>query len=143
MPTPKLGPGDDLDEVTLHFHLRLTEGVRQGHFGTAILNDENAVLVGWGFDNLDLPPGTHELVLTMPTLPLRPGTYNVLCSLFDGGNNLTGGELLDQWHAVPPLIVDARPRSHAQDRWAGVLNIPANLQVCHAASPGRKPPGEE
>jgi ABC-type polysaccharide/polyol phosphate transport system ATPase subunit len=134
---------DGLEEVTLHFHVRLPDSVRQGHFGTAILNNENAVMIGWGFDNLELPPGIHELILRMPTLPLRPGTYTVICSLFDRGNNLTGGKSLDQWHAAPPLIVDAKPLAHAQDRWAGALNIPADLEVCHAAATRRKPPDEE
>jgi len=132
-----------LDEVSLHFHLRLPRSVRQGHFGTAILNNDNAVVIGWGFDNLDLTPGTHELVLRIPALPLRPGSYNIVCSLFDGGNNLTGGKSLDQWHAVPQLIIDAPPHGHAQDRWAGLLNIPADLQVCQPAEADRKSLGEE
>jgi len=121
---------DGLSEVSLHFYLQLSAAVRQGHFGIAIIDNDNLVLIGWGFDNLDLGQGAQELVLRIPALPLRPGAYTLMCSLFDGGNNLTGGELVEQWHAVPPLIVDTPPLSHPQDRWAGVLNIPADLQVC-------------
>jgi ABC-type polysaccharide/polyol phosphate transport system ATPase subunit len=117
------------EKVSVHFHLCLSKAIRTGHFGIAIYNSENVIVVGWGFDNVDLPIGKQELVLGLPMLPLHPGIYSVICSLFDEGNNLTGGELVEQWHAVPPLIVDAKPLSHSQDRWAGMLNIPGTLQI--------------
>jgi lipopolysaccharide transport system ATP-binding protein len=117
------------EKVSLHFHLDLRKPIFMGHLGITIFNDENAIVVGWGFDNVDVPVGKQELVLGLPMLPLRPGIYSVVCTLFDEGNNLTGGELVEQWHAVPSLIVDAKPLSHSQDRWAGLLNIPASLQV--------------
>ncbi|MGH9692100.1 MAG: polysaccharide ABC transporter ATP-binding protein, partial [Candidatus Acidiferrales bacterium] len=120
---------DGLGEVALYFHLRLAKPIGRGHVGITILDNENMIMIGWGFDNIDLAMGTHELVLKAPVLPLRPGVYAVVCALFNGGNNLTGGELVEQWHAVPPLIVDTPPLSHLQDRWSGVLNIPAELQV--------------
>jgi len=127
---------DGLREITLHFHLQLSKSISQGHFGVTVTDSDNVIMIGWGFDNLDLPAGANELVLKVPILPLRPGNYNVICALFDGGNNLTGGELLDQWHAVPPLVVDAKPLSHSQDRWAGVLNIPAKLQIVQPIAAG-------
>ena len=132
-----------LTGVSLHFSLQISVAIRQGHFGIAIMSSENMVLIGWGFDNLDLAPGPQELVLRMPALPLRPGAYTIMCSLFDGGNNLTGGELVEQWHAVPPLIVDTPPLSHPQDRWAGVMNIPADLQVSQAPIIAESVPGKE
>jgi hypothetical protein len=60
---------------------------------------------------------------------LRPGTYSILCSLYNGGNNLTGGRLLEVWNAIPFLAVDTLPLSHQQDNWAGILNIPADLKI--------------
>lgn len=134
---------DGLDEMTLHFHVQLPSPVSQGHFGVSILDNENTIMVGWGFDNVNLTPGTNEMVLKIPSLPLRPGTYSIVCTLFDGGNNLTGGELVEQWHAVPPLVVDAPPLAHPQDRWAGLLNIPAELEIGQAvAASGVLPRGE-
>jgi hypothetical protein len=53
-------------------------------------------------------------------------------SLFDGGNNLTGGRLVEIWQASPPLIVDSVPVAHPQDEWAGVLNIPADMSIAAA-----------
>ena len=134
---------DGLGEVSLHFHLQISKPIWQGHFGAMIVDNENVIMIGWGFDNMELGAGTHELVLRMPTLPLRPGTYSVMCSLFNGGNNLTGGELVEKWHAVPQLVVNTPPLAHSQDRWAGILNIPAELQVAQAIAAGEFSPGEK
>jgi lipopolysaccharide transport system ATP-binding protein len=120
---------DGLNEVSFHFHIHLDEPVSQGHFGFSVLNDSGNVLAGWGFDGLDIPAGSREIVLRIPSLPLRPGAYSLTCSVYNRGNNLTGGHLVEQWYALPPLIVDTRPLSHPQDRWAGILNVPAGIQV--------------
>jgi ABC-type polysaccharide/polyol phosphate transport system ATPase subunit len=120
---------DGMSEVTFHFHLRLQYAISQGHFGVVILNDAGTILAGWGFDDIQIPPGNQEITLRTPSLPLRPGAYSVVCSIYNLGNNLTGGHLVEQWHALPPLIIDTRPVSHAQDRLAGVLNIPAEYRL--------------
>ena len=120
---------DGLRDVTFHFHIRVGEPVSQGHFGMAVLSDSGAVLVGWGFDNLEIGEGEREISVRVPGLPLRPGAYSILCSLFNRGNNLTGGQLIEQWFAQPPLVVDTPPLSHPQDRWAGVLNLPADIEI--------------
>ena len=120
---------DDAQDLAFHFNLFLPETISQGHFGMAILNESSAVLTGWGFDNIDIPAGSQEIVLRIPGLPLKPGGYSISCSIYNRGNNLTGGQLLEQWYALPPLIVDTKPVAHPQDRWAGVLNIPADFQV--------------
>ena len=120
---------DDARDIAFHFNLFLPETVSQGHFGMAILNESSSVLTGWGFDNIDIPAGSQEIVLRIPGLPLKPGGYSISCSIYNRGNNLTGGQLIEQWYALPPLIVDTKPVAHPQDRWAGVLNIPADFQV--------------
>ena len=120
---------DGLREVVFHFRVHLREDVVQGHFGMAILSDTGAVLAGWGYDNLDIPGGDQDILLRIPALPLRPGSYAMTCSIYNRGNNLNGGHLVEQWHAVPPLVVDTPPLGHPQDRWAGVLNIPAEIEV--------------
>jgi hypothetical protein len=97
--------------------------------GLAVLNDSGAVLVGWGFDNIDVPAGLQEIILRVPSLPLRPGAYSLTGAILNRGNNLTGGQLLEQFYAQPPLIIDTRPVAHPQERWAGILNLPAELSV--------------
>jgi len=120
---------DGLHEVVFHFHVRLQEPVVQGHFGFVLTTDANAVLAGWGFDNIEIPAGDQEITVRLPSLPLRPGAYNVACSIYDRGNNLTGGKLIEQWYGLPPLVMDTPPMSHPQDRWAGVINLPADFRV--------------
>jgi len=114
---------DGSKEITLNFIISPKEAVRRGHFGLTIRNGEGVAVGGWGFDDLSLEAGVHQLHFTLPYLPLRPGTYTIICSLFNGGNNLTGGKMLEHWNAVPFLAVDTLPLSHQQDAWAGILNI--------------------
>jgi hypothetical protein len=97
-----------------------------------MLNDANFVVAGWAFESVALPPGTHELLVQFPALPLRPGVYSLVCSLFHQGNNLTGGERIAYWHAHPELRIDAPSVAHPQEAWTGVLNIPAHLSTQEA-----------
>jgi ABC-type polysaccharide/polyol phosphate transport system ATPase subunit len=120
---------DNFGDLTFQVQLKLDEPVSQGHFGLCLLDELNRVVVGWGFDHLDLPSGVQELRMKVPMLPIRPGAYTVLCSLFNEGNNLTGGELIEDWYATTLLLVDTKPVAHPQDQWAGMLNIPAELRV--------------
>lgn len=118
--------------ITLRFKVRAPETIQHGHFGMHIYNDSSVLVASWGFDELELRPGLQELRVTLPYLPLRPGTYSILCSMYNHGNNLTGGKLLEVWNAVPFLTVDTLPVSHQQDAWAGIFNIPAELGVASA-----------
>src|SRR5262245_15925783 len=117
------------EPLELRFGLELRAPVSLGHFGVAIVNDASVIVAGWGFDRVSLPAGAVQLSVTPRALPIRPGTYSIVASLWDGGNNLTGGTLLECWQAVPPLIVDTVPLAHPQDAWAGVLNVPAELSI--------------
>jgi ABC-type polysaccharide/polyol phosphate transport system ATPase subunit len=120
---------DGLREVVFHFHVRLREPVEQGHFGLVLMTDASMVMAGWGFDDISIPAGEQEITVRVPALPLRPGAYNLTTSIYNHGNNLTGGNLVEQWYGLPPLVVDTPPLSHPQDRWAGVLNLPADFRV--------------
>jgi len=129
---------DNFSEVTFQIQAQLPEPIAHGHFGLALLNESNFTVIGWGFDGINLPAGLQELSLKVPLLPVRPGVYTLVCSLFNRGNNLTGGQSVDHWYATPPLVVDTAPLAHPQDRWAGVLNIPAELQFSEVAAAGRE-----
>ncbi len=120
---------DGLRDVTFHCQVQLQKPVVQGHFGLKIFNDSGVLMVGWGIDNVDINSGAQEILLRVPLLPLRPGAYSVIVTLYNRGNNLTGGHLIEDWNAQPPLVVDTKPLSHPQDRWAGILNLPAELRV--------------
>jgi ABC-type polysaccharide/polyol phosphate transport system ATPase subunit len=120
---------DGLREVIFHFHVRLREPVEEGHFGLVLWTDANIVMAGWGFDNISIPAGEQEITVRVPSLPLRPGAYVVATSIYNRGNNLSGGHLIEQWAGLPPLVIDTPPLSHPQDRWAGFLNLPADFTV--------------
>jgi hypothetical protein len=127
---------DGMSPVELKFTVRLAEPLVRGHFGLQIRNDANQLIGGWGFDGLACETGMHELSVQLPVLPLRPGTYMLHCTLFNDGNVFLGGKLLEEWNAVPYLIVDTQPLSHQIDAWSGVLNLPAEIAV----SPAEKDP---
>ena len=120
---------DGLKETTLCFTVDSQNAIRRGHFGVHIYNDASVLAGSWGFDEVSLESGLQQLRVTLPYLPLRPGTYTIVCSLFDGGNNLTGGKLLEVWNALPFLAVNTLPLSHPQDAWAGLFNIPGQLST--------------
>ncbi|MGD0840141.1 MAG: polysaccharide ABC transporter ATP-binding protein [Candidatus Acidiferrales bacterium] len=120
---------DGVPEVRFHFRLHLREPVSGGHFGVSVLSDSSAVLSGWGFDNVDIPAGDQEVIVRIPSLPLRPGSYTLQCSVFNRGNNLTGGHLIEKWYALPLFVVGTKPVGHPQDRWNGILNIPAEIRI--------------
>ena len=120
---------DGLGETTLCFDLHLKERVCGGHLGMNIFTDTEVLVGGWGFDGVDIPAGFQTLRLSLPFLPLKPGIYWLRGSLFNRGSNQNFGELVESWQAGQPLVVDAAPRAHSQDRWSGLLNIPAELSV--------------
>jgi len=120
---------DGLREVTFNFLVNLREPVRRGHVGFHIYNDSSVLVASWGFDELSFEAGMQNLEITVPYLPLRPESYSIMCSVFNGGNNLNGGKMLEAWNAVPFLAVDSLPLSHKQDGWAGIFNIPAEIKV--------------
>ncbi len=112
---------------TLQIDLTLAKAVTNGHLGVSVLDADDRVVVGWAFEPVALQAGRQRLDVRVAQLPIRPGTYRLSFALFDQGNNLTGGKLVEKWTAVPALLVDTAPVAHPQDEWAGVLNVPATF----------------
>jgi homopolymeric O-antigen transport system ATP-binding protein len=119
----------------IRVHLQLRDAVVGGHYGVALLDDNDKVVAGWAFEPISLASGRHVLDARVPQLPLRPGSYHINLGLFTGGNNLTGGTLVEKWMATPPLTLDVQPLTHPQDAWAGILNVPATLERASASEP--------
>jgi lipopolysaccharide transport system ATP-binding protein len=117
---------------TVRAHVQLAREVSQGHYGVGIIDDDDRVLAGWALEPISLPEGRHCLDITIAALPLLPKNYRLTFALFDRGNNLTGGKLVEKWLAIPHLTVDVAPVAHPQDEWAGVLNVPATFAVSDA-----------
>jgi lipopolysaccharide transport system ATP-binding protein len=123
--------GHTLEDTSRPFAIRidatLAQPVMNGHLGVSVLDENDDVVVGWAFEPVSLGPGRQVLDVTVEQLPIRPGTYRLSFALFNHGNNLTGGKLLEKWTAVPGLTIDTPPVAHPQDEWAGVLNVPATF----------------
>jgi lipopolysaccharide transport system ATP-binding protein len=123
--------GHTLEDTSRPFRIRidatLTQPVTNGHLGVSVLGEDDEVVVGWAFEPVSLGTGRQVLDVTVDQLPIRPGTYRLSLALFNHGNNLTGGKLLEKWTAVPGLMIDTPPVAHPQDEWAGVLNVPATF----------------
>jgi lipopolysaccharide transport system ATP-binding protein len=114
--------------VTIRAHLRLSQPVVGGHYTVSLRNNRDVLVAGWAFEPLSLAEGRHVLDVTIPQLPLQPGTYRVAFELFNGGNRLAGGPLVDRWTGVPMLNLDVIPLGHGQDALAGVLNVDATFE---------------
>src|SRR5271169_6087833 len=67
---------DGLREITFSFLVNVKEPIRRGHFGLHIYNDATALVASWGFDDLAFEPGVQHIEITVPCLPLRPGSYS-------------------------------------------------------------------
>jgi hypothetical protein len=74
----------------------------------------------WGAaaENLQLDSGIHAFNFDLSTLPLKPGIYHWMVSLWDGGREE------DLWNCVPAMHINTPPMAHPQDEWAGLLNMP-------------------
>jgi lipopolysaccharide transport system ATP-binding protein len=121
---------------TIEIDASLAKPVSNAHLGISVLDGDDEVVVGWAFEPIALGAGRHVLQVSVPQLPVRPGTYRLSFALFDQGNNLTGGKLVEKWTAVPALLIDAAPVAHPQDEWAGILNVPATLSTSMEKTPG-------
>jgi lipopolysaccharide transport system ATP-binding protein len=124
---------DTTRPFTIRIHVQVPRSVVNGHLGVALADDDDRHLAAWAFEPLNLTAGRHRLDVTVAQLPLNPARYRLTFALFDGGNNLTGGQLMEKWTAVPDLILDVAPLTHPQDEFAGILNVPAQLSIGGAA----------
>jgi lipopolysaccharide transport system ATP-binding protein len=109
-------------EIRLRFVVRVNEALSNVHHGIALYNGSREVIWGNALNGLSLETGVHELICTLPSLPLRPGAYSWRVSLYDRG------EQIDDWDCTPQMFVSTQPRTHTHDEWAGVLNIPCEFE---------------
>jgi hypothetical protein len=112
-----------LGPVTVSFNIEVFERVHRGTHGVALFNGDRQLLWGTAVYDLDLAPGNFTLSYDFPSLPLRPGPYSWLSSLFDDSDEI------DMWEAVPEMIVATESYQHPQDEWSGVLNLPAEFSL--------------
>jgi lipopolysaccharide transport system ATP-binding protein len=107
-----------LGPVRMKFVLRLNKPVTDGHHGIALYNHERQLMWGWATNHFQLSEGTHEFHYSFPTLPLKPGLYNWLVSLYDHSREV------DAWSCFPEMAIATEVHQHLRDEWNGVLNVP-------------------
>jgi len=112
-----------LGPVIVRIAIDIHKPVRGGHHGIGLYNLENQLVWGSAADNLDLEIGRHEFYYTFPMLPVRPGPYTWLVSLWEGGSQL------DAWHCLPEMVVATEHHQHPRDEWCGVLNMPFEFRI--------------
>lgn len=112
--------------LVVQFVVRVNQPLHRVHHGIHLYNADRQIVWGNSADGLELEPGTVRFVYELPALPLRPGPYSWLVSLFDPEG------LIDRWECIPELSVETQPVTHRMDEWAGVLNIPCNFSVSNS-----------
>ena len=118
-------------EVAVKFVIDVRQPIRSAHHGIALRNSDNQLIWGMTTDHLELEAGEQELSYTFPSLPVRPGTYSWLVTLYENGNQV------DAWDCMPPMIVGTEDFQHSREEWNGVLNMPCEFAVLERARVGR------
>jgi ABC-type polysaccharide/polyol phosphate transport system ATPase subunit len=114
---------DRIGPVTVTFSLEVRRPIERGHYGIALRNRDQQLMWAWALDPFSLEIGQHRFTHTFPMLPLRPGLYNWLVTVYDQGT------LLDWWDAVPEMSVETEVYQHPRDEWNGVLNLPSKFKL--------------
>lgn len=108
--------------VSIRIHVHSQQPVGHGKVAVVLYDSRGFLISGWSFDGLRFAPGEHDIQLSFPSFPLRPGAYSVYISIHDDH------EKNYNWTLVPALIVEGMPVTHFMDEWAGVLNISCSLE---------------
>jgi lipopolysaccharide transport system ATP-binding protein len=114
---------DNLNPVTVKFTVSVPQPITNGHYGIALRNHEQQLIWAWAAEPLRLKIGEQQLCHKFPMLPLRPGLYSWLVTLYEEG------ELMDWWECTPEMAVATELHQHPRDEWIGVLNIPAQFEI--------------
>jgi lipopolysaccharide transport system ATP-binding protein len=115
---------ESIGPVKVRFVVEVNHPLQMVHHGIGIYNADGLLLWGNAVNMPSLNPGIIDFVYQLPTLPLKPGPYRWQVSLFDENG------MLDLWDCSPDLLVATEPLAHAQDEWAGLLNLPSEFSIC-------------
>jgi hypothetical protein len=114
--------------VIVEFIAEVKEQITCRLHSVALFSDEGTLIWANGVrQKIVLPPGRHSFVYKFPMLPLRPGIYRWVASLYDDSG------MLDEWHALPEFLIATEPVESLADKWSGLLNLRYEFGVRHAA----------
>jgi ABC-type polysaccharide/polyol phosphate transport system ATPase subunit len=109
------------DPFVIKFTLAVPDRVVDGVHGIFLWNDDDQLMWGYEVSGLELDPGVHEFIYHFPCLPLRPATYRWQVVIFSHGKKV------DDWFAVPDMVLATLPMTHLHDEGAGILNVPCEF----------------
>jgi len=72
------------EEVTFRFEVELTTAVPEGLLGISFTNAQGLVLFSRHLLLQESQPSKIMVVLTLPSLPLSPGSYSISCTISNG-----------------------------------------------------------
>jgi lipopolysaccharide transport system ATP-binding protein len=107
--------------ATINFVVELAKSVRRADFGIALYNAQRQLMWGNAIRDLELAEGVHVFSYSFPSIPLRPGAYQWLVSLWEDGQQL------DLWDCKPDMVIATELNQHYADEWAGILNLPSSF----------------
>ena len=111
----------DFSPVTFRFTIKVAESIPRAHHSIVLYDQESRIIWSAAVNDLALEPGVHELIYTLPYLPLKPGPYNWYMTLHD---SYPAGQELDEWYALPLLYISTMPNAHPREHLQSILNIP-------------------
>ena len=111
--------------VTIKFTLKVWGTINEALHGMALYSHEQQLLLAPPPRELRLSPGEYQFCHTFPMLPLRPGPYSWLATLYDEAND----EVVDWCTCVPDMIVATENYQAGYDEWNGILNLPASFET--------------
>jgi lipopolysaccharide transport system ATP-binding protein len=112
-----------LGPATVRFVLQVNDPIRMARHAIQLRNHEGQVVWGWATERFDLEPGIHELRHRFPYLPVRPGQYSWQLMLRgDRG-------LVENWYALPEMVVDTESQQAPVDQFSGFLNVPSSFEI--------------
>jgi lipopolysaccharide transport system ATP-binding protein len=114
---------DHLDPVTIRLCLDLSRTIPTAKHGIALYDHEQRLIWSKNPENLCLDAGEHVFDHTFTILPLRPGSYTWLVTLYEDD------QLIDSWYCEPELIVATESYQTPFDEWTGFLNLPSRFQA--------------
>ena len=120
---------NSLEPVTVQVTVDVGQALSSVMHGIALYNHDRQLIWCWGTQPLNLNPGKHHFRYSFPMLPLRPGPYAWLVTLYKDG------EMIDSWDCIPEMIVTTELYQFPQDEWIGFLNIPTRFEMAEAQAP--------
>ena len=112
-----------LEPVTIKVTLNVRDTMNAAMHGMALYDHDQRLVWAWASPRLRFEAGEYELRHTFPMLPVRPGRYSWLVTLYDDL------ERVDWWNCEPDMVVATESHQSHLDDWQGILNVPDHFEL--------------